>query len=117
MEWINQRRRWASKWEGYKIWTPKIIALLVFIFNLNILFGLALTFMGELGTGLFLAILLTKTLIDFTFIYAIGRLLERKSNLLIFSVMELIYPFYVICFGFLGLFGNYTWKGRTSQVK
>jgi len=116
-EWINQRRRWASKWEGYRIWPPKTVALLVLIFNLNIVFGLFLTLAYGLSAYIFLGIMVTKTLTDFTFISSVGRSLGRKSNLLIFIILEMIYPIYVMCFGFLGLFGNYTWKGRTSKIE
>lgn len=111
-EWYNQRLRWASKWPGYEISSPRIIAIIILITNLNMILGLILWQTEVMAAVIFLTAFGIKAIVDFGFIYTVNRFLERKSNILIQIIVEIIYPFYVLFFGILGLFGNYTWKGR-----
>jgi poly-beta-1,6-N-acetyl-D-glucosamine synthase len=116
LEWFNQRKRWASKWKGYEIKSPKLVASAIFLFNLNILFGLLLVIKEDIGVSIYLGAVGLKFFFDYLLIFKANNFFERKSNLLIFIILEFLFPVYVFCFGFLGILGNYTWKGRTSKV-
>ena len=113
-EWLNQRKRWASKWKGYKILPPRLIAIIVVIFNLNVIYGFLMALAGYLDWTGFSIILFVKISADYILIYPVCKFLKRSANFLIFILMEMIYPLYVLIFGILGLLGNYTWKGRTT---
>jgi cellulose synthase/poly-beta-1,6-N-acetylglucosamine synthase-like glycosyltransferase len=113
--WYNQRLRWASKWRRYEINSPRGIALVIFLVNLNLIFGLILWQLGVIAATVFFTIFGIKTFVDFIFVYVVNRFLKMRSNILIQILVEMFYPLYVLFFGILGIFGNYTWKGRNSK--
>jgi len=115
--WYNQRLRWASKWRGYEINSPRVIASIILLINLNLIFGFILWLSGVIAAVVFFSIFGIKTIVDFIFIYVVNRFLKRNSNILIQILVEMIYPFYVLFFGILGIFGNYTWKDRNSNFR
>ena len=110
--WINQRIRWASKWRVYESSAPRWTGLLIGIFNLNLIFGLALLLLGNISLILLLSVILVKTAVDYILNSTLGNFYDRKTNIFLLFLIEIGYPVYVICFGILGLLGNYTWKGR-----
>ena len=114
-EWYNQKIRWASKWRGYEINSPKWVALTVLLINLNLIFGLVLWFTGAMSILIFLTVLAIKSMVDFIFIYNVNRFMKRRSSLIIQIFIELFYPLYALYFGILGIFGNYTWKDRNFK--
>ncbi|MCZ6521093.1 MAG: glycosyltransferase, partial [Bacteroidetes bacterium] len=115
IDWWRQRKRWASKWKSYKGVSSKLTAIAIFIFNLNIIFGALLLTFGFLNLEVFSGWLILKMIVDYLFIKNVNGFLSKKTNLLYFILMEMIYPFYTIIFGLAGLFGGYTWKGRKTK--
>ena len=105
----------GSKWRGYELLYPRIIGFLVFLFNLNVIFGAVLLITGGISTVYFFIALFAKISADFLFVSTIGHFLKRPSSSILFILADLFYSIYVIIFGLAGLFGNYTWKGRPSK--
>lgn len=110
-EFLNQRKRWLSKWSLHKNMSIIISVLLILTDNLTMLIG----WIG-MATGLvsfwFLLFLLFRVLSKVLFTSDIDKLLRTPTNFFSHIIYELIYPFYVLILSFASIFGNYTWKGR-----
>jgi cellulose synthase/poly-beta-1,6-N-acetylglucosamine synthase-like glycosyltransferase len=111
-EFLQQRRRWASKSTKYK--DKKIVALAVsiWLFNLSLLVNAGLGFHNIYFFKLFLLQFLLKYLFEVALLLPITSFLKRTRlvGLLIFLI-----PFHIIYFVYIGLMGNtsrYIWKGR-----
>jgi cellulose synthase/poly-beta-1,6-N-acetylglucosamine synthase-like glycosyltransferase len=111
-EFLQQRRRWASKSVKYK--DKKIVALAVgiWLFNLSLLVNAALGFYNIYFLKLFALQFILKYLFELIFLLPITAFLKRTS---LVSLLILIIPVHVIYFVYIGLLGNtrkYVWKGR-----
>lgn len=102
-QFYQQRKRWASKWKHYKDW--KISALAIFIFTVN------LTFLYSLFTGNLINLTL-KLLAEFVYLSVIISYLGYKDKIKFIPLIQFIYPFYVVFFGFIAQGKGYHWKGR-----
>ena len=111
-DFIHQRRRWASKWSYYEITSPKLMAVFVFMIYLSILVTGILSIFGLFPWQIFLIQILAKLLVDSIYLGTMMRFFEKRLDPLVFFLMELIYPFYVVIFGILSNMGSYKWKGR-----
>ncbi|MBK8945704.1 MAG: glycosyltransferase [Ignavibacteriae bacterium] len=112
-EFINQRKRWASKSFYYvkKSITIKLAIIYLFYFS----------FLAQFLLGLFFNKLFFVSLI-FSFIFKLisenyimrqeSVDLFKKVNMKLFFVAEILHIPYIIFAGISGLFGNYEWKGR-----
>ena len=111
-EFIQQRKRWASKTTRYKNKMVIVLGLCVWLFNLSILVnaGIGLFHIGFLKLAL--AQLLTKILIEFIFLYDVTKFAKRKELLLLLPVLNLMHIVYFIYIGIAGNTGKYNWKGR-----
>lgn len=109
---INQRIRWASKWESYTYWHIKFLA--VFIFGSNLILVLNFLVMPFKSYPLygFLLLLFFKFLLEFLFLQSILVYFGRKLNIIAFLITEMVYPFYVVLFALLGRTKKYEWKDR-----
>ena len=58
------------------------------------------------------ALIMTKFVVDFIFLKKVLNFCKLRLNVFTFLICELLYPFYVILFGVIVHFGNFTWKGR-----
>jgi biofilm PGA synthesis N-glycosyltransferase PgaC len=107
---FQQRLRWASKWKHNTSWLSKVVAVVVFLFQLSFL-GLVIAVLQCPSRPLQL-ILLAKIALDGIFIWRVSSFLKSKFSLLVFLLLEFIYPIYVIVMALLSQFVSYTWKGR-----
>jgi cellulose synthase/poly-beta-1,6-N-acetylglucosamine synthase-like glycosyltransferase len=100
----NQRKRWAGKWYDYQMDSPKWVAGFIFFTNLSCIY-VGLTGNYEL--------LLIKLLPEFLFLSLAIAMYKNMILLIIIPFVQLIYPFYVVFFGFTSLLKrNYNWKNR-----
>ncbi len=111
-EFLQQRRRWASKSTKYK--DKKIVALAVsiWLFNLSLLVNAGLGFYNIYFFKLFAWQFLLKYLFEIAFLLPITAFLKRTS---LVALLLLIIPLHIIYFVYIGLMGNtrkYVWKGR-----
>jgi cellulose synthase/poly-beta-1,6-N-acetylglucosamine synthase-like glycosyltransferase len=111
-EFLQQRRRWASKSTRYK--DKKIVALAVgiWLFNLSLIVNALLGFYNVYFLKLFLIQFLLKFVFEAAFLLPITTFFKR-ANLI--ALLIILAPIHIIYFVYVGLIGNtrkYAWKGR-----
>jgi poly-beta-1,6-N-acetyl-D-glucosamine synthase len=106
---VSQRIRWAGKWKSNPDLVTRILAVFIVLSQLSF-FTLLLMYPFEPGLPAFSVLL--KMLLELIFIFMVTRFLGIKVNLLIFFVLQILYPIYVIVIGFLSLGASYRWKDR-----
>lgn len=114
-EFLQQRRRWASKSTKYK--DKKIVALAVsiWLFNLSLLVNAALGFYDIYFFRLFALQFLLKYLFEVAFLLPITSFFRRNA---LIGLLLFLIPAHIIYFVYIGLMGNtrkYVWKGRTVR--
>jgi cellulose synthase/poly-beta-1,6-N-acetylglucosamine synthase-like glycosyltransferase len=111
-EFLNQRRRWASKSTKYK--DKKVVALAVgiWLFNLSLLVNAGLSFYDAYFFKLFLIQFGLKYIFEAIFLLPITSFFKRSGLLLLLILLS---PIHILYFVYVGLIGNtrkYVWKGR-----
>jgi cellulose synthase/poly-beta-1,6-N-acetylglucosamine synthase-like glycosyltransferase len=111
-EFLQQRRRWASKSTKYK--DKKIVAVAVFmwLFNISMLVNLGLGFCNAYFFKLFLVQFLLKYLVEVIFLYLVCAFFKRKSLLLLLILVAPLHMIYLVYIGLMGNARKYYWKGR-----
>jgi cellulose synthase/poly-beta-1,6-N-acetylglucosamine synthase-like glycosyltransferase len=114
-EFLQQRRRWASKSTKYK--DKKIVALAVsiWLFNLSLLVNAGLGFYNIYFLKLFALQFVLKYLFELAFLVPITAFLKRTG---LVALLLLLIPLHIIYFVYIGLMGNtrkYVWKGRVVR--
>ncbi|MDQ6902956.1 MAG: glycosyltransferase [Bacteroidota bacterium] len=114
-EFMNQRIRWASKADKYT--DPKITAVLMLVYLLNgwIFFMSVYSFFSKSAFHIFLLLIISKTLVEIFFIFPVARFFNKQKLLRWFVPAQPFHIIYTLIAGWLGKFGNYSWKGRTVK--
>lgn len=112
-EFINQRKRWASKSLFYKNTGLKLQLGLIFFFFLSIaiafILGFAVSYFYHL---ILLPVYLLKILCDYLVIRKGLKVIYEDTVPEEFFVTNLLHIPYILVSSILGLFGNFTWKDR-----
>ncbi|MFY0651906.1 MAG: glycosyltransferase [Cyclobacteriaceae bacterium] len=110
-EFIQQRKRWASKWRHHSDFYSKLIPVFLFLANSMSIVAMVGLIAGyqPLTCGVFL---LSKFIAEYLLIIVSTDFLGIKRSILGFFMLEIIYPFYVVFFGLASNFGKYAWKDR-----
>lgn len=111
---LNQRKRWASKYRYHQDRMSQTLPVLVFTFYLFLLISLGFTFHEY--PMIALSMFMVKSVADYIFIYRYLSFFREKIPLIAFLLMQIIYPFYVIFFGLASNFGQFAWKGRKHRI-
>lgn len=111
-EFLNQRRRWASKSTKYK--DKKVVALAVgiWMFNVSLLANAALSFYAGWFFRLFLVQFGLKFIFELAFLLPVTAFFKRPK---LTWLLILLSPIHILYFVYVGLIGNtrkYVWKGR-----
>jgi cellulose synthase/poly-beta-1,6-N-acetylglucosamine synthase-like glycosyltransferase len=111
-EFLQQRRRWASKSTRYK--DKKIVALAVciWLFNLSLIINALLGFYNLYFLKLFGIQFLLKFLFEAMFLLPVTTFFKRAG---LVGLLIVLAPVHIIYFVYVGLIGNtrkYAWKGR-----
>ncbi|GAB2985899.1 glycosyltransferase [Mucilaginibacter puniceus] len=111
-EFLQQRRRWASKSTKYK--DKKIVALAVsiWLFNLSIIVNILLGFYNIKFLQLFLIQFLLKIIFETVFLLQITSFFKRMGLIFLLPILSPIHSIYVVYIGLLGNTKKYMWKGR-----
>ncbi len=114
-EFLQQRRRWASKSVKYK--DKSVVALVVglWLFHVFVLINFFLSFFDSIFLKLFIAQFTVIFFLELGFLLPVSTFFKRKKliTLLIISI-----PLYIVYLIYIGLTGNnrsYTWKGRVVR--
>ncbi|MES2267775.1 MAG: glycosyltransferase [Bacteroidota bacterium] len=111
-EFLQQRRRWASKSTRYKDKKVVALAVCIWLFNLSLLVNGLLGFYSLVYLRLFLVQFLLKYIIEVAFLLPITAFFKRIN---LVSLLIILGPIHIIYFVYVGLIGNtrkYAWKGR-----
>jgi len=111
-EFLQQRRRWASKSTKYK--DKKVVALAVgiWLFNLSMLLNFLLGFYRIYFMEVFALQLLVKLAFEAALLFPITAFFKRQRLMILLFLLS---PIHVLYFVYVGLIGNtskYSWKGR-----
>lgn len=111
-EFLQQRKRWASKSTRYKNKAIIVLGVFIWFFNLSILLNLVagLFFTGYLQIVLIQLVL--KILVEFLFLIDVTTFAKRRSLLVLLPVLNIFHVLYIIYIGVAGNSGKYNWKGR-----
>jgi glycosyltransferase involved in cell wall biosynthesis len=110
-QFLNQRSRWASKSRHYTDRDILYTAFLVVVISLALLFSAFLFITGN-NLWLFPALLISKGLLDYLFLRDYLDFCRKKIQPMLVLLFEPVYPVYIIISVIMGLFNQYTWKGR-----
>ena len=128
-DFFNQRIRWASKADKYD--DKRIFAVLLLVYIVNVLL-LVLPVIAVFDNvqpclpagrysmfnvqcsmiGVWLLLLLLKTLVELLFLYPVAKFFNKQSMLWLFPLMQPFHIIYTVIAGWLGRFGSYSWKER-----
>ena len=114
-EFMQQRRRWASKSTKYK--DKKVVAfgICIWLFNISLLVNAALGFYDFYFFKLFLVQFLLKYLFEIIYLLPITAFFKRTY---LVSLLILLIPLHIVYFVVIGVMGNnhkYLWKGRVVK--
>lgn len=111
-EFIQQRKRWASKSTRYKNKGVVFLGLSVWLFNLLFLVNFVLGFSEPFFWKIGLISLVLKMSIELLFLYPVCSFAERKRLLYYVPLSTVVHIFYLVFIGIAGNSGKYNWKGR-----
>jgi cellulose synthase/poly-beta-1,6-N-acetylglucosamine synthase-like glycosyltransferase len=111
-EFIQQRKRWASKSTRYKNKLIIVLGVLVWLFNLSIVLNLFAGLLNLVYLQVGLAQLLLKIIIEFAFLISVTRFAKRTELLVLLPLLNVMHVVYIIYIGVAGNSGKYNWKGR-----
>jgi biofilm PGA synthesis N-glycosyltransferase PgaC len=109
---MQQRRRWASKFNAYQGKDIKLTALIVYLCNFLFLFGPVITLLFPAFGIVYLILAGGKLIIDFLFLFLAISFIQRRSLAWLYLPEQLIYSLYVVISGFLAFRKGFEWKGR-----
>ncbi len=114
-EFIQQRKRWASKSTKYKNKSVVVLGVSIWLFNVLILLNALLGFFNPYFWTIALISLVSKFLVEITFLIPMSRFAERKSLMWYQPVLTILHIFYFVYIGIAGNSGKYNWKGRNVR--
>ena len=113
VEFIQQRKRWASKSTRYKDKSVIILGVSIWLFNVSIVVNALLAIFFPLSSLPFLIFqLATKLLVEFVFLSSMMGFFKRKALLWWLPILNVLHIIYFIYIGIAGNSGKYNWKGR-----
>ncbi len=114
-DFLQQRRRWASKSTKYKDKKVVVFGACIWLFNLSLLVNALLGFFNPYFFKLLLIQFILKHLFETLYLIPIMSFLGRVR--LVFLLI-LLSPVHIIYFVYVGIMGNtrkYHWKGRNVR--
>ena len=111
-EFIQQRKRWASKSTRYKNKSIIVLGVLVWLFNLSIVCNLIGGFFNPLLFTVALLQLALKISLEFIFLWAVTQFALRRELMILSPILSIMHIVYILFIGIAGNSGKYKWKGR-----
>lgn len=111
-EFIQQRKRWASKSTRYKNKGIIVLGVTVWVFNVSIILNLLV---GIFVFALFkvaLVQLLIKISLELLFLIGVTKFARRQKLLSLLPLLNIMHILYIVYIGIAGNSGKYNWKGR-----
>lgn len=114
-EFIQQRKRWASKSTRYKNKAIVVLGVSVWLFNLSIIVNYIAGFFDPVYNQIALISLACKFLSEFVFLLPLTRFIKRRKLVFYLPFLTVIHIFYIVYIGIAGNSGKYNWKGRSVR--
>ncbi len=111
-EFIQQRKRWASKSTRYKEKSVIILGVSVWLFNLSIIVNAILAIFFPATLPFLIFQLAAKLLLEFIFLNNMMAFFKRKALLWWLPILNILHIIYIVYIGIAGNSGKYNWKGR-----
>lgn len=111
-EFVQQRKRWASKSTRYKNKGIVFLGVTVWLFNLLFIANFVSGFFDPAFWHLGLMSLVLKLIVEAIFLFSICSFAGRRKLLLYIPLSTIIHIFYLVFIGIAGNSGKYNWKGR-----
>ncbi len=113
-EFIQQRKRWASKSTRYKAKSVIVLGISVWLFNVSIIFNAVLSLFFPTGFLWLLVVqLVAKLFIEFLFLQQLMNFFNRQKLLWLLPLLNVLHIVYIVYIGVAGNAGKYNWKGRS----
>ncbi|HMI04151.1 MAG TPA: glycosyltransferase [Pedobacter sp.] len=111
-EFIQQRKRWASKSTRYKNKSIIVLGICIWAFNLTILINIGAGLFNDFYLKLALVQLFTKMLVELIFLKGVTGFAGRTKLLILLPVLNILHIIYIVYIGIAGNSGKYNWKDR-----
>ncbi len=111
-EFKNQRVRWTSKSKAYRNFDVVFTALIVTCINLLLVTSFVIGLFNADFLKITLIIFLIKSFADLLILIPTTAFFKQTSLILLFPLLQIIYPFYIVFTVILGLTGKFVWKSR-----
>ncbi|MEO5909420.1 MAG: glycosyltransferase [Pelobium sp.] len=112
-EFLQQRKRWASKSVKYKDKNIKTVAIFLWLFNLSLIVNLIL---GLIFSATLLKLVciqfVIKFIVELFYLIPLTKFINRKSLIYYLTFLSFLYVIYLVYIGISGQSGKYYWKGR-----
>ena len=113
-QFVQQRTRWASKWDQYDGLAYSLLAAGLGLWHFGTLVLIGLAFVGTISWAQLAIFLSNKLLADCLLLLPTYQQLGIRWRTSAFMIVGLGYPFYAAYFAFRTLLGRgFEWKGRT----
>ncbi|MDB5007895.1 MAG: glycosyl transferase [Mucilaginibacter sp.] len=111
-EFLQQRRRWASKSVKYK--DKKIVALVVglWLFYISVLLNFCASFFKECFFDVFAIQFILIFILEFILLWPVTSFFNRRRLMTLLIITIPLYVVYIVYIGMIGNKGKYLWKGR-----
>ncbi|WP_432709205.1 glycosyltransferase family 2 protein [Pedobacter sp.] len=111
-EFIQQRKRWASKSTRYKNKSIIVLGVLIWLFNLSIVCNIVAGLFNPVFLYISLVQLLFKIMFEFLFLRAVTGFARRRELMVLSPILSIMHIVYILFIGIAGNSGKYQWKGR-----
>jgi cellulose synthase/poly-beta-1,6-N-acetylglucosamine synthase-like glycosyltransferase len=111
-EFIQQRKRWASKSTRYKNKGMIVLGVLVWLFNLSVVGNLIAGLFNPMYLQVLLLQLILKISLEFIFLWAVTKFARRRELMVLSPILSIMHIIYILFIGIAGNSGKYQWKGR-----
>lgn len=111
-EFLQQRRRWASKSTKYKDKKVVAFAVSIWLFNVSIVINAFLGFYNVRFFQLFLIQFALKTIFEVAFLLPIISFFKRVGLVVLLPILSPLHSIYLVYVGLIGNTKKYMWKGR-----
>jgi len=112
---ISQRKRWTSKSKYYTDTEIRVVAWIVFLFNLSLVLLFICSFLKPEYLKTFLVLFFAKCLTDFSLLYSFTHFFKKMGVLKWIVPVQFLYIFYSSMMAIFGNIGTFRWKGRLAK--
>ena len=114
-EFIQQRKRWASKSTRYKNKGIVVLGVTVWVFNLSIFASFLAGFFAPEYFRIAVLGVVFKLLAELLFLFPLTGFIKRRQLLFYLPLLSVVHIIYIVYIGIAGNSGKYNWKGRSVR--